>query len=147
MNEFQLLTSVCFIFVVSVSSKPKEPGAAVVAPGCSSAQPSVWQRVHCWGRRSRAEVRGSSPHVSISSSLMNWTPNSTVKSNTGLFSWGLIERRQKVTAGRRQPTFIQGVFFFFFPRRCHDALRFLHRTMFIFWYTCGVVVLYSTLFL
>lgn len=39
------------------------------------------------------------------------------------------------------------VFFFFFPRRCHDAPRSLYRTMFIFWYTCGVVVLYSTLFL
>lgn len=60
---------------------------------------------------------------------------------------GEKERRLKVTAGRRQPTFIQGRVFFFFPRRCHDAPRFLYRTMFIFWYTCGVVVLYSPFFL
>lgn len=47
----------------TVSSKPKEPGAAVVAPGCSSAQSSVWQRVHRWRRWSRTEVRGSLPPV------------------------------------------------------------------------------------
>lgn len=57
------------------------------------------------------------------------------------------EKRQKVAAGRRQPTFIQGHVFLLFQRRCHDAPRFLDRTMFIFWYRCGVVVLYSTLFL
>lgn len=35
-------------------------------------------------------------------------------------------------------------FFLVFPRRCHGVLRLLHRTMSIFWYTCCVVVLYST---
>lgn len=67
--------------------------------------------------------------------------------NTGLFWRGGKKRRLKVAAGRRQPTFLQGRVFLLRQRRCHDSPRFLNRTMFIFWYTCGVVVLYSTLFL
>lgn len=53
--------------VVAVSSKPKEPGAAVVAPGRSSAQPSVRQGLHCCRSRSGSEVRWgwSSPRISF----------------------------------------------------------------------------------
>lgn len=54
---FNLCTTLS-LFVVPVSAKPKEPGAAVVAPGRSSAQPSVWQGVRRWRRRSGTEVRG-----------------------------------------------------------------------------------------
>lgn len=46
------------LFVVSVSPKPKEPGAAVVAPGRSSAQPPVRQGLRCCWSWSGPEVRG-----------------------------------------------------------------------------------------
>lgn len=78
-------------------------------------------------------------------SMRNWTPNGTVKSITGLLWGGERKERQRVTAGRRQPTFIQGRVFFF-PRRCHDAPRFLHRTMFIFFHVwCSSFVQYIVL--
>lgn len=77
-------------------------------------------------------------------SMRNWTPNGTVKSNTGLL-WGKKKGETKGHRGTETTNFYTRKCVFSFPRRCHDAPRFLHRTMFIFWYTCGVVVLYSTL--
>lgn len=40
-HQSELTDMFHLLFVVSVSSEPKEPGAAVVAPGRSSAQPAV----------------------------------------------------------------------------------------------------------
>lgn len=138
------------LIVVPVSSKPKEPRAAVVAPGRSSAQPSVWQGALCRRRRSGTEVRGGEGGGLSSStffiSLRNGTLKGTVKSNTGLVLGGEKQNGDKKSP-RAETTNFYTRSCFSFPRRCHDALRFLDRTMFLFWYKCGVVVLYSTLFL
>lgn len=137
------------LIVVPVSSKPKEPRAAVVAPGRSSAQPSVWQGALCRRRRSGTEVRGGEGGGLSSStsfiSLRNRTLKDTVKSHTGLVMGG--EKKMETKSPRAETTNFYTRSCDSFPRRCHDAPRFLDRTMFLFWYKCGVVVLYSTLFL
>lgn len=108
-------TNLCLFlsFFVSVSSKPKEPGAAVVAPGRSSPQPSVWQGVHRRRRWSGTEVRGSLPHIPFSSSLWGTGLLMALSNLTRVCFWGEEERRLKVTAGRGQPTFIQSHVCFF----------------------------------
>lgn len=94
--------------LTTVSSKPKEPGATVVAPGHGSAQSSVWQSLHRWRTRSsRTEVRAPVPSVSFwRSGLLK---HCQIEHGSVL---GIIKKKKKVTAGRRQPTFIQGVFSF-----------------------------------
>lgn len=69
--------------LTAVSSKSKEPWPSVVAPGRSFAQSPVRPR-RLDGRRTRcsgAEVR---PLPEDTVPLRKWTPNGTVKSNTGL---------------------------------------------------------------
>lgn len=77
-------------------------------------------------------------------SLWNGTLKGTVKSNTGF--WERKTKRDKKSPRAETTKFYTRSCVSLFQRRCHDAPQFLYRTMFLFWYTCGVVVLYSTLF-
>lgn len=137
------------VFIVSVSSKPKEPGAAVVASGRSSAQPPVWQGVQCRRRRSGAEVRGEeafSLHLFIS--LRTWTPNGTVKSNTGLFLPGGRKKKTKSRRGTETTHFYTRSCVSLISKKmpwCSEIL--LPGQCSYFDKRCGVVVVYSTLFL
>lgn len=96
------------------------------------------------GGEGRAE--GSPPPPLLPSSL--WGTGlfkGTVKSNTGLVLGGQKRNGDKASP-RAETTNFYTRSCDSFPRRCHDAPRFLNRTMFLFWYKCGVV-LYSTSFL
>ena len=86
----------------------------MVAPRRSSAQPSVWQGVHRWRRWSGTEVRGVfASHPVFFISLRNWTPNGTVKSNTGLF-WGGRRKETKSHRGTGTTNFYTRSCVFFF---------------------------------
>lgn len=97
------------------------------------------------GGEGRAEGTSSSTSF-ISLSLRNGTLKGTVKSNTGLVLGGEKTKNGDKESPRAETTNFYTRSCVSFPRRCHDAPRFLDRTMFLFWYKCGVVVLYSTLF-
>lgn len=69
-------------------------------------------------------MRGELPLMSFVfiSDMRKWTPEGTVQSNTGLFEGGK-KGGQIVTAGRRQPNFLQGLFLFLFSLK-EDAMMF-----------------------
>lgn len=121
------------MFVVAVSSKPKDPGAAVVASGHSRAGPAFRQGLLGRTRRSETEVRRCfqpSCLVFKSSPRGNWdSPTALSNLNTGLFavgSGGTVDAWKGFSKGHRgtetSDFYTKG--FFFFSTRCHDAQRF-----------------------